>query len=166
MLKNLKEIDLKLYRTCCDEFYTYTMPLREVAPDFLDLACINNVVVDFYLLINRISCAQACREKEEEYLKKYEFSKYINTLLESLMTIHQISVFTKDSSLFDKGVEINEFGLFMEVMSCFADLLNKTVGGSKETNGLINEYLSINNKERDLDLLWEKLKNLEDKEVS
>lgn len=162
MLKNLKEIDLKLYRTCCDEFYTYTMPLREVAPDFLNLACINEPVVSFYLLINRIACAQACRDKEEEYLKKYEFSKYINTLLESLTTIHQISILTKDNSLFDRGVEISEFGLFMEVLTCFVDLLNKTVGGSKETNELINEYLSIKNKERNLDLLWEKLISMEE----
>ena len=165
MLKNLKEINLTPYRECCNNFYSATMPLREVEPDFLDLACINEPVVDLYLLINLIACAQASDDNKEIYLKKDDFSKYINSLLKSLTTIHQISVLTKSNSLFDRGVKISEFGLFKELLTCYTKLLCKTVGGSNEATKLINEYLNVENKGRDLDALWEKLNDLNDKEI-
>lgn len=165
MFRNLKKINLDVYKTCYNDWLVYTAGLRAVAPDFLDIACIQNVVVSYHNLIVYINNIQCDDDIEEEYIEKDKFFECAEVIGQSLDVIKQISIFTEDSELFTEGVKINEFGQFMEVMSCFDDLLCKAVGGSKKANDLIHEYLSKKNKKNDdLDILWEKLENLEELE--
>lgn len=165
-MKNLKKINLNVYNSCYNDWLTDTAGLRAVAPDFLDMACINNVVVSFYLLINYINNIQCDDDVKEAYIRKEKFLEYVEVIGQSLATIRQISIFTESKELFTEGVKINEFGLFMEVMSCFADLLCKTTGDDKSAHDLIHEYWSKKiKKQDDLEILWEKLENLEELEL-
>lgn len=162
-MKNLKKINLDVYKTCYDDWLADTANLRAVAPDFLDMACIQNVVVSFYLLIVYISNIQCDDDVKEAYIGKKRFLEYVEVISQSLTVINQIQLLTENKELFTEGVKINEFGIFMEVMSCFADLLCKTVGGGKNAHDLIHEYWSKKTKENDdLEVLWEKLENLEE----
>lgn len=162
-MKNLKKINLDVYKTCYDDWLADTANLRAVAPDFLDMACIQNVVVSFYLLIVYISNIQCDDDVKEAYIRKKRFLEYVEVISQSLTVINQIQLLTENKELFTEGVKINEFGIFMEVMSCFADLLCKTVGGGKNAHDLIHEYWSKKTKENDdLEVLWEKLENLEE----
>lgn len=166
MFRNLKKINLDVYKSCYNDWLVYTVGLRTVAPDFLDIACIQNVVVSFHNLIVYINNIQCDDDIEEFYIEKDKFLECAEAIGQSLDVIKQISIFTEDKELFTEGVKINEFGQFMEVTSCFDDLLCKAVGGSKKANELIHEYLSKKIKKNDdLDTLWEKLENLEEMEL-
>lgn len=166
MFRNLKKINLDVYKSCYNDWLVYTAGLRTVAPDFLDIACIQNVVVSFHNLIVYINNIQCDDDIEEEYITKEEFIECVEAIGRSLDVIKQISIFTEDKELFTEGVKINEFGQFMEVMSCFDDLLCKTVGGGEKAHDLIHEYWSKKIKKNDdLDDLWEKLENLEEMEL-
>lgn len=166
-MKNLKKINLDVYKTCYDDWLADTADLRAIAPDFLDMACIQSVVVSFYLLIVYISNIQCDDDVKEAYIGKKKFLEYVEVISQSLAVINQIQLLTQNNELFTEGVKINEFGIFMEVMSCFADLLCKTVGDSKKAYELVSKYWSKKNKkEDDLDILWENLENLEETKFS
>ena len=166
MFRNLKKINLDVYKTCYNDWLVYTAGLRAVAPDFLDMACIQNVVVSYHNLIVYINNIQCDDDIEEEYIEKDKFFECVEVIGQSLDIIKQISIFTEDKELFTEGVKINEFGQFMEVMSCFDDLLCKTVGGGEKAHDLIREYRSKKIKKNDdLEVLWEKLENLKELEL-
>lgn len=166
MFRNLKKINLDVYKSCYNAWLVGTAGLRAAAPDFLNLACIQNVVVSYHNLIVYINNIQCDDDIEEDYIEKDKFFECVKTIDQSLAVIRQISIFTEDKELFTEGVKINEFGLFMEVMSCFDDLLCKTVGGGEKAHDLICEYRSKKIKKNDdLEVLWEKLENLKELEL-
>lgn len=163
MFRNLKKINLDVYKSCYNAWLVGTAGLRAAAPDFLEIACIQNVVVSYHNLIVYINNIQCDDDIEEDYIEKDKFLECVKTIDQSLAVIRQISIFTEDKELFTEGVKINEFGLFMEVMSCFDNLLCKTVGGDEKAHNLIHEYRSKKTKKSDdLNILWEKLENLEE----
>lgn len=79
-MKNLKKINLNVYNSCYNDWLTDTAGLRAVAPDFLDMACINNVVVSFYLLINYINNIQCDDDVKEAYIRKEKFLEYVEVI--------------------------------------------------------------------------------------
>lgn len=163
MFRNLKKINLDVYKSCYNAWLVGTAGLRTAAPDFLEIACIQNVVVSYHNLIVYINNIQCDDDIEEDFIEKNKFFECTEIIGQSLDVIKQISIFTEDKELFTEGVKINEFGQFMEVMSCFDDLLCKMTGGSKKAHDLIHEYWSKKTKENDdLEVLWEKLENLEE----
>lgn len=158
-MKNLKNINISRHIKNYNNFFAQTSSLKAVAPEVLDISCIRLVTEGYYDLIKNIEYVQTCKNIKEKYLEKEKFVQYITALDFSLETMKQIALFTQDEVT--NGIEITEFGPFMEIMCDFVDLLCEITEDSKETNGLIHRYLAAKpENKKNIDVLWKELNDI------
>lgn len=158
-MKNLKNANISRHVNNYNNFFARISPLKTIAPEVLNISCIRLVTEGYYDLITNIEYIQTHEDIKEKYLEKEKFIQYITALDFSLETIKQIALFTQDEVT--NGIEITEFGPFMEIMCNFVDLLCEITEDSKETNGLIHRYLAAKpENKKNIDVLWKELNDI------